>query len=85
MKPTARLGDTHLCPAHGPNPIVEVASKSTCDGIPVATVGDKSACGAVILTGSAQCKTDGKPTARIGSRTSHGGEIITGSPSQMIP
>ena len=85
MKPTARLGDTHVCPIHGPNVIVQTASRSICDGRPVATVGDMTACGAAILTGSSGCLTDGKPTAHIGSKTSHGGEIVTGSPNQKIP
>lgn len=85
MKPTARLTDTHACPIHGPNPIVKVGSRSTCDGLPVATVGDTTACGATIITGSAGCKTDGKPTAHLGSKTNHGGTIVTGSPSQKVP
>lgn len=84
MKPTARLTDTHVCPIHGPNPIVSVASKSTCDGLPVATIGDKTACGAIIVTGSAVCLTDGKPTAHLGSQTNHGGVISTGSPTQKV-
>ena len=43
MKPLARLGDKHSCPAHGMNAIVSVASNSTCDSRPIATVGDKTA------------------------------------------
>lgn len=85
MKPTARLGDKHVCPIHGPNLIVKVAAKSTCDGRPVATVGDMTACGATILTGSVGCLIDGKPTAHMGSQTSHGGTIVEGSPNQKVP
>ncbi|MGH1331706.1 MAG: PAAR domain-containing protein [Paracoccaceae bacterium] len=84
MKPVARLGDTHACPIHGANSIISGSSISTCDGKPVATVGDKTSCGAVILTGSAAAMVDGKPTAHIGSQTSHGGLIITGSASQKV-
>lgn len=84
MKPVARLTDMHICPVHGPSPIVKVASKSTCDGLAVATVGDMTACGAMIIEGSAACLTDGKPTATVGCKTNHGGRITTGSPSQKI-
>jgi uncharacterized Zn-binding protein involved in type VI secretion len=82
MKPLARLGDRHLCPMHGENVIATVATRSTCDARPVATVGDKTACGAVILTGSAAVQIDGKAAATIGSTTSHGGIITEGSVSK---
>ena len=80
MKPLARLGDKHKCPAHGMNAIIAVASDSTCDSRPIATVGDKTACGAVIVTGSPACFVDGRQAAFIGSQTSHGGVIVEGSP-----
>ena len=80
MKRLARLGDKHSCPAHGMNAIVSVASSSTCDSRPIATVGDKTACGAVIVTGSSACFVDGRQAAFIGSQTSHGGVIVEGSP-----
>jgi uncharacterized Zn-binding protein involved in type VI secretion len=82
MLPIARLGDRHICPLHGENVIVEVASQSTCDQRPIATVGDKTACGAVIISGSASCRIDGKAAAVLGSRTSHGGLIVEGSQSR---
>ncbi|RNF33637.1 PAAR domain-containing protein [Paracoccus methylarcula] len=82
MKPVSRLGDKHICPVHGANTIISVASQSTCDGKPIATVGDKTACGAVIVTGSSACIVDGRPTATIGSKTSHGGVIVEGSASR---
>lgn len=84
MKPLARLGDKHRCPAHGMNAIVSVASASTCDSRPIATVGDKTACGAVIVTGSPACYVDGRKAAYIGSKTSHGGEIVEGSPAAKV-
>ncbi len=62
------------------NAIVSVASNSTCDSRPIATVGDKTACGAVIVTGSPACFVDGRQAAFIGSQTSHGGVIVEGSP-----
>ncbi|TRW95179.1 hypothetical protein FNJ84_16905 [Paracoccus sp. M683] len=82
MKPIARLGDRHICPIHGTNVIAEVATRSTCDTRPIAAVGDKTACGAVILTGSDAFLVDGKPAAILGSKTSHGGMIAEGSQSK---
>ena len=84
MKPVARLTDMHQCPSHGLNPIVSVASRSRCDGLGIATVGDKTACGAVITTGTDSCIIDGKPAAHIGSQTSHGGVIVSGSTNQNV-
>lgn len=84
MKPAARLGDIHVCPRHGRNEIVSVSSASTCDGKPVATVGDTCGCGATIVTGSDVCSTEGKPTAHVGSTTSHGGTIVTGSANKLV-
>ncbi len=75
----ARLADIHDCPAHGRNAITSTATLSSCDGFPIATVGDMTACGATIVTGSASMKIDGKPVAIIGSKTSHGGVIVSGS------
>lgn len=79
MQPIARLGDKHVCPVHGTNAITQVATRSTCDARPIATVGDVTGCGAVITTGTAACIIDGKPAAIIGSTTSHGGSIVEGS------
>lgn len=81
MKPVARLGDQHTCPAHGPNAIVGVSTASKCDNLPIATIGDTTACGATIITGSPSMMVDGKPVATLGSQTSHGGTITTGSAS----
>ena len=83
MLPIARLGDTHACPLHGPNVIVE-GGRATADGMPVARQGDKTACGATITQGSSMGKDDGKPVAYLGCTTSHGGVITTGSPTQKI-
>ncbi|WP_415919098.1 PAAR domain-containing protein [Tateyamaria sp. SN6-1] len=84
MKPAARLTDKHVCPIHGPNAIVSVSTASTCDGLPVARVGDMTACGATILVGSPVAIVDNKPVAHIGSPTSHGGTIVTGSPKMLV-
>lgn len=82
MKLIARLGDKHICPIHGTNVIVSAPSRSTCDGKPIATVGDKTACGATIISGSPACTVDGRPAATMGSKTSHGGVIVQGSASR---
>lgn len=73
MKPISRLDDEHICPVHGPNVIVQVATRSQCDARPIAPVGDKTACGAVIMSGTDAMKVDGRRVATIGSETSHGG------------
>lgn len=81
MTPLARLGDTHLCPLHGENVITSTASRSSCDARPIATVGDLTGCGAVIVTGSDAFVLDGRPAAVVGSRTSHGGVLVAGAAS----
>lgn len=81
MKQVARLGDRHVCPVHGVNAITATASVSTADGCAIATVGDMTGCGAVIVTGADSLRIDGRPVAQIGSKTSHGGTISQGSSS----
>lgn len=81
MQPFARLGDKHICPMHGTNVITGTATRSTCDARPIATIGDVTTCGAVIVTGSAAVTVDGRPAATLGSKTSHGGVIISDSRS----
>ena len=79
----ARVGDKHICPIHGPNVIIEGGS-GLVDGLPVARVGDKCACGAVILEGKASALMDGRPVAYLGSKTSCGGVIAQCSGSAMF-
>lgn len=83
MLPIARVGDVHVCPIHGPNTIVK-GGTATADGIPIARVGDMTACGATITVGSSMATESGAPVAYLGSATSHGGVITTGSPTQRI-
>ena len=71
----ARVGDKHAGPRHGANVIVEGGS-GTVDGRAVARVGDKCACGGVILEGKAGATMDGRPVAYLGSKTSCGGVIV---------
>ena len=51
-KPIARVGDIYDCPEHGPNPIVTGASHVFGQGYLVAHIGSKTACGAIIVSGS---------------------------------
>lgn len=48
----ARVGDTYLCPAHGPQPIASGSPSVWANGHPVAGVGDTAECGAVLEEGS---------------------------------
>lgn len=48
----ARVGDTYLCPIHGPNPIVSGSPSVWANGRRVAGVGDTTECGAVLVDGS---------------------------------
>ena len=50
-------------------------------GRPVARVGDKTTCGAVIVQGSSMADDNGRAVAYIGAPTSHGGMIVEGSPT----
>ncbi|WP_193668145.1 PAAR domain-containing protein [Paracoccus kondratievae] len=81
MTPLARLGDRHQCTLHGEKAITSVAGGSSCDARPIATVGDLTGCGAVIVTGSDSFILNGRRAAVVGSRTSHGGVVVAGSAS----
>lgn len=88
MKPIARVGDVHICgnPYHPPNAIVS-GGQSTVDGRPVARLGDRCACGAVIIEGSSQSAENHQPIAYLGCATQCGpfrGQITTGSPQQKV-
>lgn len=84
MLPVARLTDTHDCPVHGRNVIASCQSQATVDNLPIACVGDKTACGATIVTGSSNFTINGRPVAYLGSATSHSGVITTGSTTITI-
>jgi uncharacterized Zn-binding protein involved in type VI secretion len=80
MLPVARVTDVHVCPFHGPNMIVNGSPMHTADGLPIARMGDPTACGATIVLASFTHTADGLGVAYLGSLTSHGGVITTGSP-----
>ncbi|MGL5010340.1 MAG: PAAR domain-containing protein, partial [Paracoccaceae bacterium] len=50
--PVARVTDVHVCPICGPNMIVKGSPMHTADGLPVARMGDMTACGASIVLAS---------------------------------
>jgi uncharacterized Zn-binding protein involved in type VI secretion len=47
-----RVGDIYACPVHGPNPINSGSGITKVDGAALARVGDSTACGATITSGS---------------------------------
>ncbi len=88
MKPVARLGDMHTCgnPNHSPSPIV-TGGVSVVDGAQVARVGDKCACGAVIVEGTSHANENGVPIAYLGAATQCGpysGKITSGAPKAKV-
>lgn len=48
----ARLGDSFICPIHGPQSITSASSTVFVNGIGVARIGDSISCGATISSGS---------------------------------
>jgi uncharacterized Zn-binding protein involved in type VI secretion len=79
MLPVARVMDVHVCPICGPNMIVKGSPFHKADGLPIARMGDTTACGAAIVLASFTHTADGLGVAYLGSLTSHGGVITTGS------
>ena len=74
MRTVARVGDKHICPRHGTNVIIEGGSGKV-DGRAIARVGDKCACGGIIVEGEPGALCDGRPVAYFGAKTSCGGII----------
>lgn len=85
-KPAARLSDTNACPqnGHGPNPVVSGSPDVIFNNLPVARVGDSTACGDIIVVGIANILINGQPIAHLGSSTAHGGVIISGSGDILV-
>lgn len=73
----AKLGDQVACPCKGgPHRIVSAASTTFIDGLPAARVGDRSSCGASIVSGLDWYPIEGAAAAIHGSDTSCGGVVI---------
>lgn len=85
-KPAARVSDTNACPQnrHGSNPVTSGSPDVLFNNLPVARVGDSSACSDVIVEGIANILVNGKPIAHLGSATAHGGVIISGSGNILV-
>ncbi len=81
MIPVSRLTDLHACPlpGHGLTPLVSGSPTVYANGLPVARIGDRAGCGAVIVSGFVHILVDGRPMAHMGSLSSHGGGIVAGS------
>lgn len=50
----ARLGDTLMCPLHGPQPIVTASTDTITEGKGTARHGDIAACGASLISGASK-------------------------------
>lgn len=75
MPKIACVGDVHLCLRHGPNVISEGGS-GVVDGRAIARLGDRCACGCIIIEGWPGAVCDGRPVAFLGAKTT-GGTIGT--------
>lgn len=84
MKPVVLESHQHECPIHGIG-VVETGSPTyNFNGKPVARVGDRTCCGALITSGSESFQIDGRPVAREGDRTDHGGVLAEGDSGWML-
>ena len=57
-KPVARVGDSFLCPIHGPTSIVSGSPTWSVEGKAVARSGSACGCGAIIIGGATRTQTD---------------------------
>lgn len=91
--PVSLKGHMHVCPMCDPGPRPHVGGPiiSTgqnfvrVNGIPIATVDDKTLCSGVptnaaIVSGSSVATINGKKIARIGDSCEHGGKLVQGVP-----
>ncbi|MFP3555102.1 PAAR domain-containing protein [Paraburkholderia sp. SIMBA_049] len=83
MRPVVLVGHQHICPIHGPGIVTTGTSGVLVGGRAVARIGDKTSCGAVIVSGSSS-EFDGSGVARKVDLTSHGGTLIEGDSSWLI-
>lgn len=90
MKPSARLGDMHVCSlaSHAGGPILPACCPTVLiGGLPAARAGDHTRCrGRLdrVAQGSATVLVGGLPAARLGDQTEQGGRIVTGCPTVLI-
>ncbi|MFM0052177.1 PAAR domain-containing protein [Caballeronia grimmiae] len=83
MRPVVLVGHKHLCPLHGMGTVVTGSTGVLVNGRAVVRRGDKTSCGAVVVTGSTS-EFDGAGVARVGDLTSHGGTLVEGDSSWLL-
>ncbi|MFJ4153250.1 PAAR domain-containing protein [Pseudomonas sp. NPDC089752] len=84
MPPIVLVGHLHDCPLHGKTTVITGAPSTCVNGNPIARIGDKISCGAIIETGASHLLIEGSPAARVGDTTSHGGTLIEGDASWLV-
>lgn len=91
--PVTLKGHMHVCPMCDPGPKPHIGGPVTStaqsfvrvNGIPIATVDDKTMCTGVpttaaIVSGSSIASINGKKIARMGDSCEHGGKLVQGVP-----
>jgi uncharacterized Zn-binding protein involved in type VI secretion len=85
MPGAARLGDTHVCPLHGPGMVAGPGSTNVIvNSRQAARLSDLASCGAPIVMGEFEVLVSKFPCARIGDGTAHVGTITTGSGDVLV-
>jgi uncharacterized Zn-binding protein involved in type VI secretion len=96
MQPSARIGDSHVCPMvtpgvppipHVGGPILAGCPTVLIGSMPAARAGDAAVCVGppdTIAKGSATVLIGSMPAARMGDLTAHGGTIVAGYPQVLI-
>lgn len=84
MRPVTLVGNRHDCPLHGAGVVETGSAGYTFNGKPVARVGDRISCGALIVSGSTNYRIEGKAIARQGDETDHGGILTEGDAGWLL-
>ncbi len=92
MRPAARVGDRHLCPAidsvpHVGGPVTLGFTKVLIEIKAAARAGDLARCAGatdVIQQGSATVLIGGMPVASLSEKTVHGGVLVTGAATVFV-
>ena len=88
MHPAARVGDPHVCPAHGGGPVTGPGMPTVLIGhLPAARQTDLCTCPVgpdPILDGSPTVLIGHLPAARLTERCAHGGVVSLGCPTVLI-
>ncbi|MBK8258041.1 MAG: PAAR domain-containing protein [Polyangiaceae bacterium] len=88
MHPAARVGDPHLCPAHGGGPVAPAGFPTVqIGGAPAARQGDVCTCPVgpdAILDGSPTVLIGNQAAARMTERCAHGGFVAFGFSKVLI-